>query len=112
MKIPRELIENQAYDSRSYAFSKQQPYAVRVETAEGQKMVPIKDAVEVMEDGSVRLSMYAPDACSVEVRSRAKSVRLVKNDEGYWEGVIAICVSLSGKKPIKDIKPLTFGIKC
>ena len=89
MKIPKEYIENQAYDSRSYAFSKQQPYSVRVETPDGEKMIQIKDAVEVLEDGSVMLNMYAPNAQSVKVISRQIQVDLVKGEDGYWEGSIA-----------------------
>jgi hypothetical protein len=89
MRIPKEHIENQGYDSRSYAFSKQQPFSVRAETPDGQKIIQIKDAVEVLENGKVMLNMYAPNAHSVKVVSRSKQANLVKGEEGYWEGSIA-----------------------
>ena len=89
MRIPKEHIENQGYDSRSYAFSKQQPYSVRADTPDGQKVIHIKDAVEVLEDGRVRLNMYAPNAKSVKVVSRKIQIDLVKGEDGYWEGCIA-----------------------
>jgi enterochelin esterase-like enzyme len=117
MNIPRELIENQSYDNKSYAFSKQQPYAIRKETPGGPQITHIKDAVEVMADGSVKLNMYAPEASSVEVKSRAKSVKLVKNDEGYWEGTIAydypgfknIDFYIDGALVINPMAPVGFG---
>jgi enterochelin esterase-like enzyme len=118
MKIPKEYLENQSFDSRSYAFAKQAPYSTMVKTADGeQKMIPIKDAIEVMEDGSVKLSMYAPDACSVTVRSRALSAELVKNEDGYWEGAIAfdypgfknIDFYVDGALVLNPMAPVGFG---
>ncbi|MBR4462317.1 MAG: esterase family protein [Erysipelotrichaceae bacterium] len=88
MNIAKDLIDNRSYEMRAMGYNKQ------LSTIPGFSLPwfrgPIKQGAIVNEDGSVSLSMYAPEATSVQAGTHDVKIPLEKDEIGLWTGLLQL----------------------
>lgn len=113
MNIPDSFLKNQVFDSRAIGFNRQLiPNRVAAGIHENDKT-----GYTVMQDGSVRVYMYAPEAGEVKAGYPGNLISLEKDDEGMWSGVVRydepglkqLIFYVDGVRVVNPLAPIGYG---
>lgn len=109
MNIPEYLLTNQAFQNDLIAFDEQLPLH------RGEVHIP--KAVEVLPDGRVNLTFYAPNATTVTATNYKTTVALEKDETGLFKGTLVydepgfkpLEFAVDGTVVLNHLAPIGFG---
>ena len=113
MQIPEQFLTNQAFQHDLIGFDDRLPD--RAGTREAPVSIP--KGAEVLPDGTVKLSFYAPKASEVTATNFKKSVSLTKDAQGLWTGELKydepgfkqLQFAADGNPVLNYMAPIGFG---
>ena len=114
MHIPEHFLQNQTFATRALGFNRQ---LIPNYTPDPFAHVDKPPATEVLPDGRVRLSFYAPKARRVTAGHEDTWVELEKQSSGVWTGILPydepgfkqLAFLVDGVKVINPIAPIGYG---
>ena len=114
-KIPKQFLYNQSFNNRAIAFNQQLPVNLAPPFGAEKKMVPVGSNVQ--EDGSVHVTMYAPNASAVTAFHEFGSTDLKKGEGGIWSGVLEypdpglkqLQFTVDGSEVMNPMAPIAYG---
>ena len=114
-KISNRFLDNQSFKNRAIAFNQQLEINLEFPLGEGRKIVPV--GAEVREDGSVYVTMHAPNADAVTAFNEFSSTDLEKGEGGIWSGVLKykdpglkqLHFTVDGSEVMNPMAPIAFG---
>ncbi len=113
MNIPEKFLQNQAFQNDLIAFDEIVPYR-----AFGKPDAPaVPKACEVLPDGTVNVSFYAPNANEVTATNFKTTVSLEKGEDGVFRGALKyedpgfkqLSFSVDGNLVLNYMAPIGFG---
>lgn len=107
---------NEVYTAQGLAFDQIMPASpVRKFGDDGKHTFRIPYGVEVLADGRVQFSVFAPEAKTVEIRSEETSLSLVKEEDiftgiaDFGHGFISLNILVDGTEVLYQMLPIGFG---
>jgi enterochelin esterase-like enzyme len=114
-KIPESFLKNQSFQNKALAFNLQLSINLLPPLQSERKMVP--PGAEVLEDGNVKVTFYAPDAHVVSAWHENVSIDLQKGGDGVWSGILPysepgfkqLGFKVDGVSVMNPLAPIGFG---
>ena len=113
MNIPEKFLKNQTFESRSIGFNRQLVPSIVNSNLKNKRLV----GTEVLADGKVKVCLYGPTASEVTAGYPDNMVKLEKDDDGMWSGVIQydepgqkqLIFYVDGVRVINPLAPIGYG---